>query len=111
MGKVLFGETSLASAGRKWTAAPSALPWFQHPLIRSVLCTTLDMNFGELRYGGVRRIPLPRSWVNKGKRKGRSSEEPRPSVSSASRLEARGYQVGTPRLIPDRSVLHRAGDG
>jgi hypothetical protein len=58
-----------------------------------------------------RRIPLPRSWVNKGKRKGRSSEEPRPSMSSASRLEARGYQEGTPRLIPDRSVLHRAGDG
>ena len=57
------------------------------------------------------RNPIPRTPVNKGKRKGRSSEEPRPSVSSASRLEARGYQERTPRLIPDRSVLHRAGDG
>src|SRR5215211_2798633 len=71
----------------------------------------LRANFVELRIGEVRRISLPRSWMNKGKRKVRSSEEPRPSVSSASRLEARGYQEGTPSLSPDKSVLHRAGDG
>jgi hypothetical protein len=31
-----------------------------------------DVNFLELRYGEVRRIPLPRTPVNKGKRKDRS---------------------------------------
>jgi hypothetical protein len=35
-------------------------------------------NFSELRYGEVRRIPLPRTPVNKGIRKGRGCSRPRP---------------------------------
>jgi hypothetical protein len=34
-------------------------------------------NFLELRQGEVLRIPLPRTPVNKGKRKGRSLQGPR----------------------------------
>jgi hypothetical protein len=35
-----------------------------------------DANFGELRKGEVRRILIPRTPVNKGKRKGRALEGP-----------------------------------
>jgi hypothetical protein len=37
-------------------------------------------NFGEFRTGEVRRIPLPGTWVNKGKKKGRGPlENPNPA--------------------------------
>ena len=39
-------------------------------------------NFGELRYGEVRRIPIPRTPVNKGKRKSRAQKEPDSRLTS-----------------------------
>src|SRR5215204_6159319 len=47
-------------------------------------------NFGELRYGEVRRILLPRTQVNKGKkkrRKDRGCSRPDPLLYSVDRLE------------------------
>ena len=41
------------------------------------------MNFVELRNGEVRRIPIPRTRVNKGKKKGPRLLEPRPFASYA----------------------------
>ena len=38
-------------------------------------------NFSELRKGEVRRIPLLRGWVNKGKKKGRGLTAPAQLVS------------------------------
>ena len=37
----------------------------------AVFITTFFANFRELRYGEVRRIPLLRTCVNKGKKEGR----------------------------------------
>jgi hypothetical protein len=45
-------------------------------------------NFGELRHGEVRRIPLPRTRVNKGMKKGRDYSESAPSFWGALRLHA-----------------------
>jgi hypothetical protein len=39
-------------------------------------------NFSELRQCELRRITLPRTWVNKGMEKGRGLEQPRPAVTS-----------------------------
>jgi hypothetical protein len=36
------------------------------------------LNFGELRQCELRRIPIPRTWVNKGKEKGRGCSKLRP---------------------------------
>src|ERR671911_472831 len=40
-------------------------------------------NFGELRHHEVRRIPLPRTPVNMGVRRGRGFSKPRPSYTQA----------------------------
>ncbi len=47
---------------------------------------TYRVNFGELRKAEVRRILLPRTPVNKGKKKGRGYSTPRPSPLLASVL-------------------------
>jgi hypothetical protein len=44
-------------------------------------------NFRELRQCEVRRISIPRTPVNKGKKKGRGSEQPRPSLVTTYGLE------------------------
>ena len=38
-------------------------------------------NFGELRLGEVRRIPIPRTSVNKRKKKGWGLSQPRPFLA------------------------------
>jgi hypothetical protein len=42
--------------------------------MRPSLCSILDMNFRECPKSEVRRIPLPRTRVNKNKKKERSLE-------------------------------------
>src|SRR5918995_3207088 len=46
------------------------------------LCIMLDVNFSELCLGEVRRVCLPRTSVNKSKKKGRSLFAPGPSALS-----------------------------
>src|SRR5215211_7488713 len=41
-------------------------------------CHVHGVNFVELRHGEVRRIPIPRTPVNKAKKRGRSYYTPRP---------------------------------
>src|SRR5215207_3492911 len=52
----------------------------------------LQPNFGEPRRGEVRRISLPRTRVNKGKKKGRSVVAP-PLLPQSLRVAARGYPL------------------
>src|SRR5215210_7746511 len=84
-------------------------------LICQVARFTYGVNFGELRKAEVqlRRIHLPRTWVNRGKSKGRSPDmEPRPSARAAyveptvlldhRELPALGLVVRYVRLLVER---------
>jgi hypothetical protein len=44
----------------------------------AVVITSFLTNFSELRACELRRIPLPRTWMNKGKKKGRGVCQPGP---------------------------------
>src|SRR5215208_5611942 len=67
----------------------------------------LGAYFRELRYGEVRRIPLPRTPVNEGKGKGRSPHHPGPSPLAPLAYLASTFQrrlAGVGSVLPAASV-------
>jgi hypothetical protein len=67
----------------------------------AVFITTFLTNFGECPKGEVRRIPIPRTRVNKGKRKNKTARPCRLHTDNLSHiLSAPLYRVPEVRLWP-----------
>src|SRR5215211_2263855 len=73
-----MGERHILHASEEVPGHPLGFPRSSPMLRTSELCIKRKFNFGESPKGEVRRIPIPRTRVNKGTKKGQSCYAPTP---------------------------------